>query len=225
VPRSEKPTVPAAFNPGQPVVHELRLGRRVSYPAVDGKLARVTRREWSPGDYRNCGSWTYFVTFGGVLEFGFGEGDLRPARPDELAADATSSLVCQLANHVDRMTDIVRGIVTQEYDDVCWLDVYRQLAVWAGEPFEPRVIPRGKMLANCERFVDSLLSGCPYEKDTETLVIEEHHRTKRLLRDAGFGVTGTPLLDTVKEVLAELAELREFKEEMRQRSIEEDFQQ
>jgi hypothetical protein len=194
VPRSEKPTVPAAFNPGQPVVHELRLGRRVSYPAVDGKLARVTRREWSPGDYRNCGSWTYFVTFGGVLEFGFGEGDLRPARPDELAADATSSLVCQLA-------------------------------VWAGEPFEPRVIPRGKMLANCERFVDSLLSGCPYEKDTETLVIEEHHRTKRLLRDAGFGVTGTPLLDTVKEVLAELAELREFKEEMRQRSIEEDFQQ
>jgi hypothetical protein len=42
---------------------------------------------------------------------------------------------------------------------------------------------------------------------TEAL-IEESGKAKQLMRDAGFGVTGTNLLRTTQEVLAEVEHLR-----------------
>jgi hypothetical protein len=47
------------------------------------------------------------------------------------------------------------------------------------------------------------------EELTEAL-IEESGQAKQLMRDAGFGVTGTNLLLTTQEVLAELSRLREI---------------
>lgn len=41
------------------------------------------------------------------------------------------------------------------------------------------------------------------------LIAKEHAEAKQLLQDAGYGVTGTPLIDRVKEVLKDLELFRD----------------
>lgn len=85
---------------------------------------------------------------------------------------------------VKELEDAIRWVVTQPADDLCWMDVYTKLAALVGIPFDPKMLPRAKMLANCERFVDSLLIGCPYSTDALTRAVREHTEVAALLKAA-----------------------------------------
>jgi hypothetical protein len=56
----------------------------------------------------------------------------------------------------------IKKVITQTGDDLCWMDIYKELASLVGIEFEPEMLPREQMLANCTRFVDSLLTGTAY---------------------------------------------------------------
>jgi hypothetical protein len=59
--------------------------------------------------------------------------------------------------------------LTQTGDDVCWMDLYVKLSSLTGLPFDPRMLPRERMLGNCHAFVDSLLACAPYRPDAEAM--------------------------------------------------------
>lgn len=62
-----------------------------------------------------------------------------------------------------RLDAAVRRVVSQRADDLCWMDVYVELAGLVGVEFVPELIdPPERMLGNCRRFVDSLKTGGPY---------------------------------------------------------------
>lgn len=220
MPSSEVPTVPARLKAHDVVKFKSVQGSPAHRPNLDGLVGVVTEARWSPGDCEGGGSWRYGVCFGN-LAWDVGECNLGRVKgtPGRAWFEATDLPREVLVASLRQLEEAVRDVVAQEWDDVCWIDVYRRLGALLGIDFDPRMIPAEKMKANCSRFVDSLIAGTEYEKDTETRVIEEHHRAKQLLRDAGFGVTGTPLLATVVEALAELTELREWKERLENEDI------
>jgi hypothetical protein len=55
-------------------------------------------------------------------------------------------------------------MVTLRGDDLCWRDIYTDLAKLVGIDFCPELmIDQDKMLANCKCFTDSLYNGGPYK--------------------------------------------------------------
>lgn len=101
-----------------------------------------------------------------------------------------------------------RYALSQQADNICWMDLYTHIAKILGVEWKPTLIPKECLRANCDRFIDSIYSGLPYDPGDVSRVIQEHHDAKQLLRDAGYGVTGTPLIATVREALADLEKLR-----------------
>ncbi len=67
-------------------------------------------------------------------------------------------------------------VVTQQADDLCWMDVYTELAHLVGRSFDPLLLPVEQMDKQCQRFVRSLHAGCPYQTDCTTLSIREIQR-------------------------------------------------
>ena len=54
-------------------------------------------------------------------------------------------------------------VVTQEFDDVCWLDGYTRLAKYVGIAFDPKVMDEQSFVDhNCRAFHRSLVTGCKY---------------------------------------------------------------
>jgi hypothetical protein len=82
----------------------------------------------------------------------------------------------ELMDRVAGLESAIRWVVTQQAGDLCWMDVYTKLAGLVGIPFDPMMSPRDVMLANCERYVDSLLGGCPYATDRLTAMLAELRR-------------------------------------------------
>jgi len=52
-----------------------------------------------------------------------------------------------------------RKMLAQEFDDVCWLDVYREIGVLLGIPYDPKLLPKEKFLGNCSRYFDCMAAG------------------------------------------------------------------
>lgn len=71
----------------------------------------------------------------------------------------------------------IKGVVTQPLDDICWRDVYTRLAKLVGIEFDPDMLPKSQMMKQCERFIDSLKGGEPYETDDSTRLIHRHEST------------------------------------------------
>jgi hypothetical protein len=71
-----------------------------------------------------------------------------------------------------RIREKVRAAVTARGDDLCWLDLYRDLAALVGVTFDPKLIDPARMLDNCHQFVRSLLAGTAYEPSREALEAE-----------------------------------------------------
>jgi hypothetical protein len=69
----------------------------------------------------------------------------------------------RLRARVAELEEAILRVVTQQEDDLCWMDIYTELAGLVRVTFDPRLLPDDMMLANCRRFVKSLRTGCPYQ--------------------------------------------------------------
>lgn len=67
-----------------------------------------------------------------------------------------------LRTRVEALEAAIRDVVTQQGDNLCWLDAYQHLAGFVGVKFDPTLLAPEEMLRNCRVFVYSLHSGCPY---------------------------------------------------------------
>lgn len=67
------------------------------------------------------------------------------------------------------------------------MDVFTKLAALVGIEFKPEMLGREHMLANCARFVDSLLGHCPY---IPTAPAAEMTLLENILREMAFGMVG-----------------------------------
>lgn len=71
------------------------------------------------------------------------------------------------------LKEAVENVVSQDVDNICWLDVLKDLAKVVGKEFNPLLLPKEKFLANCQRYANSLYENLPYDKDEVTKTIEE----------------------------------------------------
>lgn len=61
-----------------------------------------------------------------------------------------------------KLEAVVKRILAQRVDDVCWRDIYMDLAALVGIKYVPQLICSSEQfLANCKRFDESFRSG-PY---------------------------------------------------------------
>ena len=82
--------------------------------------------------------------------------DLCQDVPDLIAALRDSEMELIL------LRNAIRSVVTQRADDLCWRDVYTDLAKLVEIKFTPELFAESdKFLANCKRFDASMRSG-PY---------------------------------------------------------------
>lgn len=68
--------------------------------------------------------------------------------------------------HLVRLVPLERRVnwmLDQKFDDLCWLDAYRELGKILGREFKPEQMPREQFLANCAAYHDSLARNCPYQ--------------------------------------------------------------
>lgn len=74
---------------------------------------------------------------------------------------------CRLA----RYDSVVLNVLAQSADDVCWRDVYTELATLAGVEFDPCLLPLARFISNCVHFHACLAADTKYEtpNDPRTL--------------------------------------------------------
>lgn len=76
------------------------------------------------------------------------------------------------AEELARWRALGRYALAQRFDDLCWLDLYKGAADVLGVPFDPALLPKPLMMANCSRYVDSLRSACPYRTPPSLPAVE-----------------------------------------------------
>lgn len=59
----------------------------------------------------------------------------------------------------------IEKVLDTSADDICWLDVYRDLATTIGRKFDPKLLPRAVFERNCARYAAAMYEGKPYERD------------------------------------------------------------
>lgn len=103
-----------------------------------------------------------------------------------------------LLDELERLRDAIRSVVTQEADDLCWLDVYTNLAKLVGIYFTPKLMADPeKFIANCRRFNKSLREGGKYTTADGwrpliglrmPIPAEVRQMVKENLKEAGYGI-------------------------------------
>lgn len=69
----------------------------------------------------------------------------------------------QLKARIDELENGIKRVVTQEGDDLCWRDIYTELAKLVGIKFVPQLMADPeKFAANCKAFDTSLRTGGKY---------------------------------------------------------------
>lgn len=61
-----------------------------------------------------------------------------------------------------KLEQVVKNVLVQNGDDVCWRDVYEEMAKLVGVEFKPKLLPKHKFIVNCNHFYDCLMSGDHY---------------------------------------------------------------
>lgn len=72
-----------------------------------------------------------------------------------------------------KLKSVCLRALDQEFDDVCWLDLYREIGECLGREFKPRLLPRERFDANCRRYADSLYRGESYAQDAISEALKE----------------------------------------------------
>jgi hypothetical protein len=70
---------------------------------------------------------------------------------------------------IEELEEAIRYVVTQKFDDVCWLDAYVKLGKLVGIDYDPLLLPKAQFLHQCDHFYDCLASGETYRTDELTL--------------------------------------------------------
>ena len=82
----------------------------------------------------------------------------------------------RLRDELRKARSVLRDVVTQEGDDLCWLDFYKAAAELLPEAHKLENLqtlpPKPVMMHNCERYVDCLASNRPYVTDTKDVMID-----------------------------------------------------
>lgn len=135
--------------------------------AYDGGKGWHERNDWIVVTTPSGPEGWHFVTHG--PEYSLLDPILDIMNPDYrrfflLSEDAYALVVgWKNTQRLELIKSTIRRIVTERYDDICWMDVYKELAAFVGIEFDPKMLPRERMLKNCERFVDSLLTDTEYK--------------------------------------------------------------
>jgi hypothetical protein len=95
-------------------------------------------------------------------------GDAREAMLADLGTTVRADL-----DRLATITEKVKDALACQRDDTCWMDICHALADVVGVPFDPKMLPRERMLGNCAHYVDCLLAGHPYVPDAEALAAYE----------------------------------------------------
>lgn len=112
-----------------------------------------------------------------------------PACHDALCSYRAESGIPEASSEYQRLLaelydlkNAITKIVTQRLDDICWRDIYTELAGLVGVEFDPDLLPRDQMLANCERFIDSVKNKTEYTpvyfSNEECTITEEELKNK-----------------------------------------------
>lgn len=86
-----------------------------------------------------------------------------------------------LAARVVELEEAIRWVVTQQADDLCWMDAYVRLGKLVGVEItleQLAMLPKAKMLDNCERFICHLQTGVGYKPEG---LAEENERLRKEL--------------------------------------------
>lgn len=65
----------------------------------------------------------------------------------------------------DELRAAVLRVVSQSADDICWMDVYRDLGLLDGVAFDPKLLPRATFARNCARYAAHVFDGKDYQRD------------------------------------------------------------
>lgn len=71
----------------------------------------------------------------------------------------------QAETELAEIKEAVRWVVTQQADDLCWMDVYVRLGKFVGVEItleQLGMLPRAKMLSNCDHFIRHMQAGVGY---------------------------------------------------------------
>lgn len=66
-----------------------------------------------------------------------------------------------------KLEKVIKDVLSQEGDDVCWRDVYEEMATLVGVEFKPKLLEKCQFIRNCNHFYDCLASGEHYITPTE----------------------------------------------------------
>ncbi len=64
---------------------------------------------------------------------------------------------------LERLAAVVRTALAQNFDDICWRDLYVEMGELVGVKFDPKLLPRDQFLHNCSYFYDCLAKGKSYD--------------------------------------------------------------
>lgn len=106
------------------------------------------------------------------------------------------------------LEDACRYALSQQADNICWMDLYTRIASVLGVEWSPTLLPPEQLRANCNKFIESIYSGCVYDQGAVSRTIQEHHDARQLLQAAGYGVTTTALLDSIRMLLDDVQRLQ-----------------
>lgn len=96
------------------------------------------------------------------------------------------------SERITELEEAIRWVMTQRADDLCGMDVYVRLGRLVGIEITAEqlsMLPKGKMLANCEKFIDHLQTGIAYKpegwaEENERLRVEITELKKMVVSDA-----------------------------------------
>lgn len=118
--------------------------------------------------------------------------------PDiERVAGKTTAAIADSAaekqQRIDQLESEIRYAVTQEFDDICWHDVYVRQAAMIGIEFNPKLLPREKHARNCELFYDSIANDAEYKPETMACeqvaaIVRERDEARALVMELSRGV-------------------------------------
>ncbi len=115
----------------------------------------------------------------------------QPHCPDvdrDLADFALGASHQDLVKEIGKLRAAFRWMLSQEGDDLCWMDIYRVAASVLPESDallakKRLALPKALMRRNCEKYIDSMCDGGEYSPCSPEAAIQEMEKELAVLRE------------------------------------------